>query len=162
VTSEPAGGPELDESEVGRRLERIIPDLVKRILEAGLDRLSEGPDNVRRVVGDLRLPREALNSILSQLDETKAGLYRVVAKEVRDILGQTNFADELTRALTALSFEVRMEVRFIPNEARGRPTPDVRSKISVKKRSSTPPPPNDEASAPPERETEPAVPPEET
>ncbi len=140
VSSEPAGGPDFDESEVDRRgLERIIPDLVKRILEAGLERLSEGPDSVRRAVGELRLPREALASILSQIDETKTGLYRVVAKEVRDILEQTSFAEEITRALTALSFEIRTEVRFIPNDARGRPTPDVRSKVSVKRRSSAPP-----------------------
>jgi hypothetical protein len=140
VTSEPAGGPDLPESEVDRRrLERLIPDLVKRILEAGLDRLSDGPDSVRRVVGDLRLPREALAAIWSQIDETKGGLYRVVAKEVRDFLEQTSFAEEITRALTALSFEIKTEVRFVPNDARGRPTPDVRSKVSVKRRSSSPP-----------------------
>lgn len=141
MASEPAGGPDLDDGEVDRRrLERIIPDLVKRLLEAGFDRLSEGPDSVRKVVQDLRVPREAFGSILSQLDETKAGLYRVVAKEVRDFLGQTNIADELTRALTALSFEIRTEVRFIPNDARGRPTPEVRSKVNVKRRSSPPSP----------------------
>jgi hypothetical protein len=155
VTSEPAGGPDLGEDEVDRRgLERIIPDLVKRILEAGIERLSEGPDSVRKVVGDLRLPREALGSILSQIDETKQGLYRVVAKEVRDFLGQTSIADEFTRALTALSFEIRTEVRFIPNDARTGATPDVRSKVSVKRRPSTPPPP--EAAAPPESKAPPA------
>jgi hypothetical protein len=161
VTSEPAGGPDLEESEVDRsRLERLIPVLVKRILEAGIDRLHDSPDSVRRLMSELRLPREALNAILSQIDESKSGLYRVVAKEVRDFLGKTNFADELTRALTSLSFEIRTEVRFIPNDARGRPSPDVRSKVSVKKRPSTPPP-HDETPAPPERETEPAVTPEE-
>jgi hypothetical protein len=133
VTSEPAGGPDLPESEVDRRrLERLIPDIIKRVLEAGLERLSEGPDSVRRVVGDLRLPREAL-------DETKTGVYRVVAKEVRDFLEQTSFAEEITRALTALSFEIRTEVRFVPNDAKGRPSPDIRSKVSVKRRSSSPP-----------------------
>ncbi|HSU38712.1 MAG TPA: hypothetical protein VLJ38_04060, partial [Polyangiaceae bacterium] len=62
MASEPAGGPDVPpESEVDRRkLERIIPDIIKRVLEAGLERLSEGPDSVRRVMGDLRLPREAL------------------------------------------------------------------------------------------------------
>lgn len=140
MTSEPAGGPDLDESEVDRRgLDRIIPDLVKRILEAGLERLSDGPDSVRRVVGDLRLPREVIASVFSQIDETKTGLYRVVAKEVRDFLEQTSFAEEITRALTALSFEIRTEVRFVPNDARNRPTPDVRSKVTVKRRSSAPP-----------------------
>lgn len=161
VTHEPAGGPDLDESEVDRRgLERLIPDLVKRILEAGIERLSEGPDSVRRAVAELRLPREALGTILSQIDETKVGLYRVVAKEVRDFLGQTNFAEELTRALTALSFEIRTEVRFIPNDARGRPSPDVRAKVSVKRQSSPTPPPTPEAtpsdSPAPSAGTEPA------
>ena len=140
VTSEPAGGPDLPESEVDRRrLERLIPDIIKRVLEAGLERLSEGPDSVRRVVGDLRLPREALGAIWAQLDESKTGLYRVVAKEVRDFLEQTSFAEEITRALTALSFEIRTEVRFVPNDAKNRPTPDIRSKVSVKRRSSSPP-----------------------
>jgi hypothetical protein len=148
--------PDLEDSEVDRRgLERIIPDLVKRILEAGLERLTEGPDSVRRVVGEMKLPREAIGSILSQIDETKQGLYRVVAKEVRDFLGQTNFADELTRALTALSFEIKTEVRFIPNDARGHATPDIRSKVSVKRRQSVPPEPT-ATTAPQAGENEPA------
>jgi hypothetical protein len=132
-TEPPAGNEREDPDADRRRLERVIPELVKRILEVGLDKLSEGPESVRRVVGDMKLPREALGSILSQLDETKSGLYRVVAKEVRDILEQTSFADEIVRALTSLSFEIRTEVRFIPNDARTRPTPEVRSKVQVRR-----------------------------
>ena len=54
----------------------------------------------------------------------------------------TNLADELAKMLTTLSFEIKTEVRFIPNDARPgvRPIPDVRSKVNVK-RSSRPPPP---------------------
>ena len=119
-------------------VERLVPEIVKRILEAGLEKLSEGPENVRKVARELRLPKEALTAIFSQLDETKSGLYRVVAREVREVLERTNFAEELTRALTALSFEIRTSVRFVPNPTGERATPEVRSKVSVKK--STPPP----------------------
>lgn len=133
------GSGHLDDSEAARRgLERVIPDLVKKLLEIGLERLADGPDSVRRAVGELKLPREALNSVLSQLDEGTSGLYRVVAKEVRDFLGQKSVAEELVRVLTALSFEIRTEVRFVPNEARGRPSPDVRSKVSVRRASQPP------------------------
>lgn len=134
-----------DEPEVDRRpLERLVPEIVKRILEAGFEKLSEGPENVRKVVGALELPKEALAAILAQLDETKSGLYRVVAREVREVLERTNFADELTRALTAVSFEIRTSVRFVPNDAGNRATPEVQHKVSVRK--STPPPaaPGDE------------------
>jgi len=103
-----------------RRLERLIPELVRRLLEVGYEKLSEGPENVRNLVSDLKLPKEGLGVLFSQLDETKHGLYRAVAREVRDFLEQTNFAEELTKVLTTLSFEIKTEVRFIPNDARTR------------------------------------------
>jgi hypothetical protein len=138
VSSERPDGSERDERERVRRLEGILPELVKRVFEAGYERLSEGPENVRHFVSELRLPKD----VLTQLDETKNGLYRAVAKEVRDFLDHTNFADELANVLTKLSFEVKTEVRFIPNDAAkgGRPIPDVKAKVSVKRdRSSRPP-----------------------
>lgn len=111
------------------------------MLEVGYEKLTEGPENVRNLVSDLKLPKEALSVLLSQLDETKNGLYRAVAREVRDFLEQTNFAEELAKVLTTLSFEVKTEVRFIPNDQRLRATPDVRTKVSVKRdRPSQPPP----------------------
>jgi hypothetical protein len=124
-----------------RRLERLIPELVRRLLEAGYEKLSEGPENVRHLVSDLKLPKEALGVLFSQLDETKNGLYRAVAREVRDFLDQTNFAEELAKVLTTLSFEIKTEVRFIPNDTRLRASPEVRSKVSVRRdRTSQPPP----------------------
>jgi hypothetical protein len=117
-----------------RRLERILPELIKRVLEAGYEKISEGPENVRHFVSEMKLPKEALSLILSQLDETKNGLYRVVAKEMRDFLEHTNLAEEISKVLTTLSFEVKTEVRFIPNDARtGMPKPDVRARVRIKK-----------------------------
>jgi hypothetical protein len=140
VSSERPDGSEREDRdrERVRRLEGILPELVKRVFEAGYERLSEGPESVRHFMSELRLPKD----VLSQLDETKNGIYRAVAKEVRDFLDHTNFADELANVLTKLSFEVKTEVRFIPNDAAkgARPIPDVKAKVSLKRdRSSRPP-----------------------
>src|SRR5450432_4201885 len=143
VSSERPDGSEREEGERERRLERLVPELVKRVFEAGYERLSEGPENVRHFMSELRLPKD----VLAQLDETKNGLYRAVAKEVRDFLDHTNFADELANVLTKLSSEVKADVRFIPNDAAkgGRPIPAVKRKVSVKRdRSSHPPEPQSE------------------
>lgn len=148
------GEPEEKERE-RRRLERILPELIKRIVEAGYEKITEGPENVREFVREMKLPKEALALILAQLDETKNGLYRVVAKEIRDFLEQTNFAEELAKVLTMLSFEIKTEVRFIPNDSKLGATPSVRSKVAVKRgrRESERPPP---ASTPdPDPEPEP-------
>lgn len=123
-----------DKERERRRLERILPELIKRIVETGYEKISEGPENVRHFVSEMKLPKEALALILAQLDETKNGLYRVVAKEIRDFLEHTNLAEEMSKVLTTLSFEVKTEVRFIPNDSRyGAPRPDVRSRVRVKK-----------------------------
>lgn len=123
-----------DKERERRRLERILPELIKRIVEAGYEKISEGPENVRHFVSEMKLPKEALALIFAQLDETKNGLYRVVAKEIRDFLEHTNLAEEMAKVLTTLSFEVKTEVRFIPNDSRlGVPRPDVRSRVRIKK-----------------------------
>jgi hypothetical protein len=150
VQSDPPPSAERPEPESGRtvdrdrrRLERLLPMLIKRILETGFEKLVEAPENARNLVQEMRLPKEILSLLLSQLDETKNGLYRVVARETRDFLEQTNLAEEVARVLTTLSFEVKMEVRFIPNDSRLGATPDVRSRVRVKKaedRKSVPPP----------------------
>lgn len=138
VTDRP---PETDEPDREQsRLERLIPEIVKRVLEAGYEKLTEGPENVRSRVSELKLPKEALALLLAQLDSTKNDLYRAVAREVRDLLEQTNFAEELAKVLTTLSFEIRTEVRFIPNDARLRASPEVRTKVNVKRDRATQPP----------------------
>ncbi len=105
-----------------RRLERLLRDAVRgaveKGLEAGLETITRTDRAIRGVVGG-ELPRELAGYVFQQIDETKNVMVRVVAKEVRDFLEATDLADVLQRALTSLSFEVRMQVRFVPNEAGG-------------------------------------------
>lgn len=142
----PSSGSAKNRDDERTRLEKIVPEVVRKVLEAGLDKLSEGPENVRQRLGDLKLPKDALSGVLSQIDESKTGLYRALAKELRDFLESTNFADELVRALTTLSFEIKTEVRLIPNES-GKPRPNVKSNVRVRRgddRKSNPPPEEEE------------------
>jgi hypothetical protein len=138
------------EGEKKRLFERAIPEIfkraVERAVESGIDRLSEGPENLRQFVGDLKLPKEVLHYLYTQVDDTKNGLYRVVAKEIRDVLEHTQFADEIAKVLTKLSFEIKTEIRFVPNEAAKKdepqdetkatlPKPTVTAQVTVKDRS---------------------------
>lgn len=157
-------GPDRPEGERGeqdkRRLfERVMPEILKRAVEraveTGASRLAEGPENLRNFVQEMKLPKEVLHYLYQQIDDTKNGLYRVVAKEIHDVLEQTKFADEITKVLTKLSFEIKTEIRFIPNDAgvgakrsegdedeggpasggsHGFPKPEVSAQVSVKDR----------------------------
>lgn len=98
-----------------KRLEGVIPELIKRAVVAGVERATEAPDSLKHFVGDLKLPKEIASYIFSQIDETKNGLFRVVAKEMRDFLEHTNIATEMQKMLTSLQFEVSTTIRFKPN-----------------------------------------------
>jgi len=108
-----------DEPEHRRLFERAVPEVIKRIieraLESGVEKLTEGPENLRHMLHDLKLPKEAMQYLYGQVDDTKKGLYRVVAKEIRDVLDHTNFAEEIAKVLTLLSFEINTQIRFVPN-----------------------------------------------
>lgn len=122
-----------------RRLETIWPELIKRVLEAGVVKLSEGPENVRQFVSELRLPKEALALLLAQIDDTKAGLQRAVSRELRDFLEKANLSEELARVLTKLTLEIKTEVRFVPNEGHSQgSSPKVKSDVAVKRTGQAP------------------------
>jgi hypothetical protein len=120
-----------------RRLERILPELLKRAIEKGLETglgtLSNSRDALRGVVGEnVKLPQEIVQYIFAQIDDTKSATTRVVAREVREFLAATDLSKELQKALTSLSFEIRTEIRFIPNEAGGI-TPEVKAEVDPKR-----------------------------
>jgi hypothetical protein len=122
-----------------RRLEGVIPELLKRAIEVGYEKATDMPEQLRH------LPKEAASYIFSQVEETKNGVLRVVAKEVRDFLEHTNLAGEMSKVLTTLQFEINTTIRFRPNsgsseeggtdeESGELPKPEVKLDMYTRKR----------------------------
>jgi len=124
-----------------RRLDSVIPELIKRAVELGVEKAAEAPDNLKEFVGGMKLPREAANYLLAQVEETKNGLFRVVAKEVHEFLEHTNLAGEMQKMLTTVQFEISTTIRFKPNDGRSgaagdsakMPKPEVKSEVQLKR-----------------------------
>lgn len=122
---------ERDERERSR-LERIVPELVKRLLDVGVEKLSEGPESLRQLISEMKLPREAIVLLLSQLDETKRDVARVLARELREFLERASLADELTKLLSGLTLEVKTQIRFVPSApTSGRLRPEVKTNVGI-------------------------------
>jgi hypothetical protein len=128
---------EKDSTDKRRRLDSVIPELIKRAVELGVEKASEAPDNLKELVTHLKLPREAASLLLAHADETKNDLFRVVGKEVRHFLEHTNLASEMQKLLTTVQFEISTTIRFKPNPGHtdpGRmPKPEVKSEMRVKR-----------------------------
>jgi hypothetical protein len=124
--------PERDEEPRRRLVERLLPELIKRALEAGLGTLSKTDETLRGIVGEMKLPKEIAGYIFEQIDETKNGMLRIVAKEMRDFLEHTELAEEMRKVLTSLSFEIKTEIRFIPNDS-AVVRPEVKATVTTRR-----------------------------
>ena len=125
-----------------RRLESVIPEIIKRAVEIGVEKASEAPGDLKEFVGGLKLPREVAGYLFARVEETKNGLFRVVATEIRDFLEQTNLGAEMQKMLTTVQFEINTTIRFKPNEGASTsddgesqrlPKPEVKSDVRVKR-----------------------------
>jgi hypothetical protein len=123
-----------DERSVRRRLERVVPDLVKRTFYAGLGAVFTTEEGIRKLANEFSLPKDVVAYLINSAQSTKDELFRIVAREIRGFLENVNLSQELAKLLTTLSFEVKMEARFIPNdEAVTGVKPDIKKKVAIKR-----------------------------
>jgi hypothetical protein len=96
---------------------KVRSDAVKRKIESMLKK-----DGVlKSLLGELKMPREIVTHLISQIDDTKQAALGVISKEVRLFFENTNLSEEMAKLLSQLSFEVSTRVRFVRNE------PDVKN-----------------------------------
>lgn len=116
-----------------QRRERIVADLVKKVLLSGIGAVFTTEEGIRSYLGELKLPKDAAQFVLNQVTKTKEDLFRVVTQEVRSFLEQTKLDDVLRSVLTTISLEISTKVRFV--DERGRLEPRARSKVRLRTRS---------------------------
>ena len=119
--------PEEEASRILKGLEALIPSIVKR----SLGNVLSSEDGLRAIVGDKNIPKELAGFLLGQIDATRRGILRIVSNEIRIFLENVDFGGELAKILTTLSFEVRTEIRFIPNDERLKPS--IKNTVRVKR-----------------------------
>jgi hypothetical protein len=135
--AESSGGAEGKEEEARQRsrLEQFIPEVVRRTVLAGLGAVFSTEEGIRRMASEFHLPKDVANYLIQQASASKDELFRMVTKELRSFLESANLAGELQKLLTSLSFEIKTEVRFIPNdEAVGGVRPNIKPSVSLKKK----------------------------
>ena len=124
-------GMRLDEA-LRQRLEGLIPEVVKRTFYAGLGAVFTTEEGIRRLTNEFSLPKDVAAYLVQQAQSTKNEFLRIVAEEVRKFLENMNINEELLRLLTSLSFEVKTEIRFVPNQQK-LVRPKVKNRLKVRR-----------------------------
>jgi hypothetical protein len=116
-----------------QRIEALLPEIVRRTFTAGVGAVFSTEEGIRRIAKEINIP-DVAGYIANTADTTKDKVLEVVAREVREFLQTMNLGDELARLLTTLSFEIKTEIRFIPNSEKYTGVePDVKSAVKLKR-----------------------------
>jgi hypothetical protein len=119
---------------VRRRLETLVPELVRRTFAAGMDAVFTTEEGLRRLTKDMRLPKEVAGYLANTAVSTKDEFLRILAREIREFLRTVNLSQEIANMLTMLQFEVKTEIRFLPNEDKEKGVePKVKANVRVKR-----------------------------
>ena len=121
-----------DELRLRERLEKLLPDVVRRAISAGTTAFSSTEDGIRRLVSEFNLPRDVAAYLIMQASASKDEVLRIIGSEVRHFLEHVNLSGELQKLLTSLSFEIKTEIRFIPN-SESLVKPEIKNKVGVKR-----------------------------
>ncbi len=127
----PGDEKELPET-IRRKLESLVPELVKKTFAAGMGAVFSTEEGIRK------LAKESLPDMAGYLaekgDGAKDRVFEIIARETREFLGSLNLTDEIAKILTTLSFEIKTEIRFIPNSERLMGSePDVKASVRLKR-----------------------------
>jgi hypothetical protein len=118
---------------IRQRLEHLVPELVKKTFSAGMGAVFSTEEGIRKIAREVSLP-DVVGYAASTADSAKDKVFEIVARETREFLSNLNLTEEIAKILTTLSFEIKTEIRFIPNSERMMGSePDVKASVKLKK-----------------------------
>ena len=110
-----------------------MPELVKKTFTAGMGAVFSTEEGIRRIAREVSLP-DVAGYVASTGVGAKDKVFEVIARETRDFLANLNLTEEIAKILTTLSFEIKTEIRFIPNSERMTGAePDVKASVRLKR-----------------------------
>lgn len=95
-----------------------MTDLARRILLTGVGAIFMTEESVRKTLGDLKVPTEAMGGFLDTVRKQKDELVGVFATEVGKFLSRINLHEELQKALRGMEVQLDAKVTF---DKRGEP-----------------------------------------
>lgn len=113
-----------------RERPRRMSDTVKKALAHGFRSVRSGEEKIRGMVGDV-MPKEVVSYLKGAIDSGRDELVRIVGGQTRKFLEGIDVGGEVAKILTSLSFEIKTEIRFIPNDQKVKP--DIKMSVKPKK-----------------------------
>ena len=109
---------------------RRMSDTVRKALASGFRSVRASEEKLRGMVGDA-MPKELVTYLKGAIDNGREDIVRAIGSQTKKILEGIDVGGEVAKILTAVSFEIRTEIRFIPNDQKVKPS--IKTSIKPKK-----------------------------
>ena len=90
----------------------ILQEGLRKAIASGANALFASEEGGKKPLGELRLPKEAIQFLYHQAERGRKDLFRAARSEMRRVLGTMDVRGELRRALVGLKVRVHAEVTF--------------------------------------------------
>ena len=109
-----------DENESGEEYEEKnggpILDAVKKLFSVGLGAAFMTEESIRNYLGDLKLPKDAIQFILQSGIKGKEELVQRVGKEIGTLISHIDIVKEASKFAESHKFKITAEIEVIPKE----------------------------------------------
>jgi hypothetical protein len=129
----------------GKLFDAFVPESLKKLVLVGASGLLLTEEALRRLLAELKLPKDITSIIIAQSNRSKNEIIRVLSDEVRNVISQLKLDQELKKLLTGLKVHLNMEIEFESKDPGDIALPDVRIKPKIKRKRKAPEPAADPA-----------------
>ena len=105
-----------DRANFGSRSSKMLGDLARRALMTGIGAVFMSEETLKSSLTDMKLPKEAMNYVVSQADRTKREIVAAIARETREFLSKLEVDKMLAKALVGNTIEISTRIRVLPKE----------------------------------------------
>jgi len=107
-------------------------EIVKRVMSVGLGAAFMTEESIRNTLGDIKLPKEVLTSILQGASRSKEEFLNKIGNETIKLISKIDFVKEASRFVEEHKFHIVADIEVVKKEHHKKDEPGLQLKTQVK------------------------------
>ncbi|MBL7672393.1 MAG: hypothetical protein JNM39_18080 [Bdellovibrionaceae bacterium] len=99
----------------------LLTDTLKKVFATGVSAAFMTEENIRSYLGELKLPKEILSTLIQSASKSKDEITNRVSKEIIGIVSQIDWVKEIARFAEGHKFKISAEIDIIKKNPESHP-----------------------------------------
>ena len=107
-------------------------EMIKRVMSVGLGAAFMTEESIRNTLGDIKLPKEVLTTILQGAARSKEDFLNKIGNETIKLISKIDFVKEASRFVEEHKFHISADIEVIKKDSTKAGEPGLQLKTKVK------------------------------